>query len=75
MRTKFFLSKVVFLQLNSFIKRKQIYIKKGLGNSQKENEIFVSVATLAMLAILSKRQADKIFIFANGYSFAVIAIK
>ena len=35
MRTKIFLLKVVFSQQNSFVKRKRIYIKKGLGNSPK----------------------------------------
>ena len=40
-------------------KRKKIFSKKGLGLSQKLNQFYAGVATLALLAVLPKRQAGQ----------------
>ena len=65
----YFYNQIRLLNENKFIS------KRAWEISQKLKWNFVSVATLALLAILSMLQADKISFFANGYSFAVLAIK
>lgn len=49
-------------------------IKKGLGIPKNQNQFYASVATLAVLAVLLKRQAFQIDFPANGYTFALLAI-
>ena len=75
MRTNFFSQRLYFYNEIRLLCANEFISKRAWEIPKNKNEIFVSVATLAMLAILSKWQADKNFIFANGYSFAVLSIK
>ena len=46
---------------------------KWFGNIPKIKSNFTSVATLAVLAITLKQQAEQSCFFASGYSLAVLA--
>lgn len=54
MKTKFFLSRVVFYNQIRLLSEKNFSSKRAWEIPKNKNEIYVSVATLAMLAVFSK---------------------
>jgi len=63
MRTKIFSQRLYFYNQIRLLNENKFISKRVWEVPKFKNEIFVSVATLALLAILSKWQADKKIIF------------